>query len=138
MSLEHGAGGHGANNQPVKSRRGERSDDQDTLSAFLACHPVGLDERRRNEARVEVEVSEQEGGGREGLEREVEGLQSGLKGAEGLAGERLVRLVAGLCGEWQEQRKAMRRSRANSESRGVNKQENVDRGEEGKARGTHE
>ena len=87
---------------------------------------------------MEVEVSEQEGGGREGLEREVEGLQSGLKGAEGLAGERLVRLVAGLCGEWQEQRKAMRRSRANSESRGVNKQENVDRGEEGKARGTHE
>ena len=55
-----------------------------------------LDEGRRDQSRVEVQVREEEGRGGEGLEGEVEGGEAGLERAERLAREGAVRLVPGL------------------------------------------
>jgi len=57
---------------------------------------VRLDEGRRDQSWVEVQVREEESRGGEGLEGEVEGGEAGLKGAECLAREGAVRLVPGL------------------------------------------
>lgn len=96
VSLKHGARGQRTDHQPVERRCDRARDDQEPLSALLACGPVRLNQRGRDQVRVEVEVVEQEGRGREGLEGEVEGREAGLEGAERRAREGLVRLVPGL------------------------------------------
>jgi hypothetical protein len=68
VSLEHGACSPRANDQPVDSRRSERRDDHQTLTAFLARGPVWLDQWGGDQRWVEVQVSEEEGSGSEGLE----------------------------------------------------------------------
>ena len=55
-----------------------------------------LDQWGRDQAWVEVEVSEEEGRGCQRLEGKVEGLESRLKGSESLSWEGGVASVAGL------------------------------------------
>ena len=63
---------------------------------LLARRPVRLGTRGRDERWVEIEVSEEEGGGGESLEGEVERGEAALQSAECLAVEGFVGSVAGL------------------------------------------
>lgn len=96
MSVEHDLGGQGCDDQVVDDRSDDATDDQHSLSALLARRPVRLDQWGGDKVWVEVEVSEEEGGGGQGLETEVEWDQVGLKRAEGSSWHRFVALVSGL------------------------------------------